>query len=256
VPAIEDLDRTTDALRLAGCVAAEEEAVELLEAAGNDTTLLESLVTRRCSGEPLAWLTGSVRFCGERVLVHGGVFVPRWQSEPLALAALDRLPGAGVAVELCCGAAAIATVLRHHRPRARVLGCDIDPLAVTNARANGIEAFLGDLTAPLPSSLSGRVDVVVAVVPYVPTGELVHLPRDVLEHEPLRSLDGGVDGLELLRRAALETVGLLRPGGSLLLELGGDEAALLEPLLADNGYRDFEVMCDEDGDTRAVCCRR
>jgi release factor glutamine methyltransferase len=253
---LDDLETTTAALRRAGCVAAEEEAGELLAAVGEDRRRLGALVARRCAGVPLAWLTGSVRFCGEIVAIHPGVYVPRWQSEPLALEALSRLPQRGVAVDLCTGSGAIAVVLGRRRPSAWVVATEIDPVAVACAGANGIEVFEGDMARCLPAALSGRVDVVSAVVPYVPTGELGLLPRDVVGHEPHGALDGGEDGMTFLSRAVIEAAPLLCPGGSLLLELGGDEADLLRPVLADNGYRDVELLVDEDGDVRAVVCRR
>ena len=98
--------------------------------------------------------------------------------------------------------------------------------------------------------------MVTAVVPYVPSDELRLLPRDVVAYEPRRALDGGADGTDLLARAVAESAPLLRPGGSLLLELGGREADLLEPLLAENGYRDVRRLYDEEGDPRGLACRR
>jgi release factor glutamine methyltransferase len=243
-------------LRSAGCVAADAEAVALVEAAAGDALRLEQLVARRCSGEPLAWLIGSVRFCGETILVHPGVFVPRWQSEPLAVEAVARLPHAGIAVDLCTGAGAIAAVLTRRRPSARVLATELDPAAVACARANGVEVLLGDLSGPLPDDLPGRVDVVVAVVPYVPTEALHLLPRDVLAFEPRRTLDGGEQGLRLLRRTVAESEPLLRSGGSLLLELGADQGERLRPALDEHGFHDVVLLTDEDGDLRGLCARR
>ena len=112
------------------------------------------------------------------------------------------------------------------------------------------------MAAPLPADLTGQIDVVTAVVPYVPTDQLRLLPRDVVAYEPAGALDGGVDGTRLLVRAVVEAAPLLRPGGSLLLELGGDQPGLLGPALAEAGYSDVEVLVDEDGDPRGVCCRR
>ena len=236
-------------------MAPEEEAGELLEVTGGDVALLESLVERRRAGEPLAWLTGSVRFCGETILVHPGTYVPRWQSEALALTAAARLPELGRAVDLCTGVGAIAVVLRRRRPMALIVGTEIDPLAAACARANGVEVYVGDLAANVPRSLTGAVDVVTAVVPYVPTGRLHLLPRDVLEWEPHRALDGGEHGLDVLVRAAREAATLLRAGGSLLLELGAGQAGLLLPILEGTGYRDVQLIYDEDGDLRALACR-
>ncbi len=251
----ELLRATTATLRRAGCVAADEEATELIDATGGDTRRLRSLVDRRCEGEPLAWLVGSLTFCGQRVVVHPGVYVPRWQSEPLALEAAARLPRDGLAVDLCTGSGAIAVVLHRLRPQARVLASDLDPLAVACARANGVEAFVGDLSAGMPGEVRGQADVVTAVVPYVPTGALRLLPRDVTAYEPRAALDGGPDGTRLLVRVAREATALLRPAGSLLLELGGDQAGLLGPVLAECGYLDVELLVDEDGDTRGLTAR-
>ena len=251
-----ELETTVARLRAAGCVAAEDEAAQLVGAAGGDRSRLHELVKRRCTGEPLAWLVGSVRFCGEPVQVHPGVYVPRWQSEPMVHEAVARLPDGGLAVDLCTGAGAIAVVLARRRPEARVVATELDPRAAACARANGVEVFEGDLAAPLPPSLSGEVDVVTSIVPYVPTGELRLLPRDVLAHEPRLALDGGADGTDLLVRAAAAAADLLRPGGSLLLELGGDQAARLEPTLVALGYVAIDRMVDDDGDLRALTARR
>ncbi|MCU1490878.1 MAG: methyltransferase [Acidimicrobiaceae bacterium] len=253
--AIDELHETTAALRDAGCVAAEEEAAELVEHAGGDSARLSELIARRCSGEPLAWLTGSVQFCGETVVVHPGVYVPRWQSEPMALEAAARLPERGLAVDLCTGSGAIAVVLSSRRPLARVLACDIAPLAVDCARANGLEAFCGDMDVALSEVPAGSVDVVTAVVPYVPTEALRLLPRDVLTFEPLQALDGGEGGTALLERAAKHAARLLRPGGSLLLELGGDQGELLRPTLVGEGFVGLELLVDDDGDVRALSAR-
>jgi release factor glutamine methyltransferase len=243
-------------LAQAGCIAPREEAAELSAAAEGDDSKLSDLVARRCTGEPLAWLVGSTVFCGERVRTCPGVYVPRPQSELLVREALARLPRSGLAVDLCTGSGAIAVALGRLRPQARVLATEADPAAVACARANGVTVYAGDMAAPLPEEIRGRVDVVTAVVPYVPSGELRLLPRDVLAHEPRRALDGGPDGADLLRRAVLEAAGLLRPGGSLLLELGGDEAELLAPLLAQTGYEDVRLLFDEEGDLRGLACRR
>jgi release factor glutamine methyltransferase len=189
------------------------------------------------------------------VRVCPGVYVPRPQSEALALAALSRLPEHGLAVDLCTGSGAVAVVLQNRRPSARVWATEIDPGAAACARSNGVRVCQGDMAAGLPSGLFGRVDAVTAVVPYVPTGELPLLPRDVVAYEPRRALDGGHDGTRLLRRAARAAALLLRPGGSLLLELGGNEAELLRPLLAAQGYRDVELLLDAEGDPRGIVCR-
>jgi len=236
----------------AGFVAADEEAGELLAAAAGDAERLDTLVARRLTGEPLAWITGSVSFCGLRVGVDPGVYVPRRQSEGLARRAVERLPAAGTAVDLCTGAGAIARTLMTHRPRARLVASDLDERAVACARANGVEAYRGDLFEPLPRALDGSVDVVVGVVPYVPTGELALLQRDTFAFESPLSYDGGPDGARVLRRVVRAGPRFLRPGGALLLELGGRQADALRDDLARAGFDDVRVLVDEDGDPRGI----
>lgn len=195
-------------------------------------------------------------FCGEVIIVHPGVYVPRWQSEPLAREARRRLVPGGVAVDLCTGAGPIPVALGCREGVARVVGTDLDPLAVACARANGVEAIESDLASALLPALAGKVDLVTGIVPYVPSQELGLLPRDVLAYEPLRSLDGGLGGTVLLERAIAEAAVLLRTGGSLLLELGGAQADALAPALAGQRFGDIVVARDEDGEVRSLWCRR
>ena len=196
----------------------------MLAFAAGDPALLDTSVRRRLTGEPLAWITGAVTFCDVTVHVDPGVYVPRWLSEPLASRAVERLPVDGTAIDVCTGSGAIAAVLRAQRPHARVVASDVDTRAVACASGNGIEVYLGDLFSPLPTDLAGQVDVVVSVVPYVPTPELPLLQRDTFTFERALSYDGGTDGTDILRRVMRESPRFLRPGGALLLELGGDQA--------------------------------
>jgi len=249
------LDRVsvTRVLTEAGCIAASEEADELIQAAAGDPDVLDDLVSRRTDGEPIAWLTGAVTFCGIRLFVAPGVYVPRWQTEPLARRAATLLPSAGVAADLCTGVGAIAAVLAAAVPTAKVLATELDENAVRCARRNGIEVFEGFLDDPLPREIEHRVDVMTAVVPYVPTDSLRLLPRDVQAFEPRLALDGGVDGTDLLVEVARRSAGWLRPGGWLLLELGGDQAEPIGQLLRELGFEGVDVMADEDGGPRAIC---
>jgi release factor glutamine methyltransferase len=239
-----------------GFVAPDAEADALLEASSGGAGPIEELVARRLRGEPLAWITGWVRFCGLPVRIEPGVFVPRPHTEGLARRAVELLPLDGVAVDLCTGSGAVAVVLRSARPGATVVATDVDPVAVACARRNGVDARLGDLDQPLPGSLQGHVDVVTAVVPYVPSEELHLLPRDVLAHEPRRALDGGPAGMRLLVRAAEAAARLLRPEGSVLLELGGEQARAMTAALAALGLSEIRVHRDDDGRDRAIEARR
>jgi release factor glutamine methyltransferase len=252
VPIPNDLHGLTELLAGAGFVAADEEADELIARAAGDAALLDALVERRLTGEPLAWITGSVSFCDLEIRVDPGVYVPRWQSEALACRAVERLPADGAAIDLCTGSGAMAKTLMARRPGARVVACDVDERAVACATANGVEAYRGDLFAPLPRALEGRVDVVVGVVPYVPTPELPLLQRDTFTFETPLSYDGGGDGTEILRRVLADSPRFLRRGGALLLELGGEQPDALGDDLAHLGYVDVSVLVDEDGDVRGV----
>ncbi|HWJ63673.1 MAG TPA: HemK/PrmC family methyltransferase [Acidimicrobiales bacterium] len=249
-----DVDAAIAALADAGFLAPEAEAAELA-AAAHDADELKALVARRRTGEPLAWITGSTTFCGETIRVDPGVYVPRPQTEALAEAAVLLLPPGGVAVDLCTGSGAIAAVLGRRRPTARVVASDVDPAAVACARANGVDARLGDLAQPLPSEVIGRADVVTGVVPYVPTETLHLLPRDVQAHEPAVALDGGPGGTEVLDRAIGAAARLLRPGGHLVLELGGDQDERLGPALARRRFTEVRSHRDEDGDLRHLAAR-
>jgi release factor glutamine methyltransferase len=242
----------TERLADAGFVAAEEEADELLVAAAGDRARLDAMIARRLTGEPLAWITGSTTFCGLEIRVDPGVYVPRWQSELIAARAVHRLPAHGVAVDVCTGAGAIARTLMAHRPGARVIATDLDERAVACARANGVDARCGDLLAPLPGELRGRVDVVVGSVPYVPTAELGLLQRDTLAFESPLSYDGGGDGTDLLRRVVAGAPDYLVVGGALLLELGAGQPEALADDLARPGYAGVAVLVDEDGDIRGI----
>ena len=255
MPTPRDLAQLAEQLSRAGFIAAEDEANELLARAAGDGELLDSLIARRLTGEPLAWVIGKASFCGIDIRVDPGVYVPRWLTEPLARRAVERLPASGVAIDLCSGSGAIARTLTTNRPGARVVASDVDDRAVACAAANGVEVYRGDLFDPLPTGLEGRVDVVIGVVPYVPTPELPLLQRDTFAFESTLSYDGGPDGTDILRRVLRESPRFLRRGGALLLELGGAQADALREDLARLGYRDVSVLTDQDGDLRGIEAR-
>jgi release factor glutamine methyltransferase len=249
---VDRLRALVSTLSTAGFVAPEEEANELVARAGDDDALLDALVGRRLTGEPLAWVTGRVSFCGLELVVHPGVYVPRWHTEQLARRAVALLPAEGTAVDLCTGTGAIARTLGAAHAAARVVATDSDERAVACARVNGVEAHCGDLFAPLRGALDGRVDLVVAVVPYVPTPALALLQRDTLTFESSLSYDGGPDGTDILRRVLTESPRFLRPGGTVLLELGGEEADALSGDLSRLGYVDVAILLDPDDDVRGL----
>ena len=214
-------------LRACGCVFADEEA-QLLSAAAASADELEALVSRRVSGEPLEYVLGWVEFGGLRFAIEPGVFVPRRRSELLARSAAAVLEPGHVLVDLCCGCGAIAGAVAAAVPDIEVLAVDVDEAAVGCARRNVPgEVYLGDLYAPLPTALRGRVAAVTANAPYVPTEALPTMPAEARLYEPRIALDGGATGLDVLSRIIGGAPEWLRPGGSLFVESSTAQAPLL-----------------------------
>lgn len=249
-------------LRAAGCVFAEDEAWLLTEAAGSPGEL-EALLERRIAGEPLEPLLGWAEFCGMRIHVDPGVFVPRRRTELLALRAAalaaDTVSGTGVAtvVDLCCGAGAIGAVVAARVPSAEVFAADIDPATVRCARRNldPAHVFEGDLFAALPTELRGRVDVLAVNAPYVPTAAIALMPPEARDHEPPVALDGGADGLAVHRRIAAEAAEWLAPGGTLLIESSAEQAPASAALFAAAGLT-VRVHSDPSRGSTLVLARR
>jgi release factor glutamine methyltransferase len=208
-------------LRAAGCVFAEDEA-DLLIAAAAGPAELAAMVDRRVSGLPLEHVVGWADFRGLRIAVEPGVFVPRRRTEFLVQQAIVLAPPHPVILDLCCGSGAVGAALAAALDPAELHAADIDPVAVRCARRNLAprgHVYAGDLFEPLPATLRGRVDILAANVPYVPAGEVALLPAEARLHEPRLALDGGGDGLDVLRRVAAQAPLWLAEGGHLLVEI-------------------------------------
>jgi release factor glutamine methyltransferase len=236
-------------------VFAEDEAALLVEAAGSSDEL-ETMVEQRVSGVPLEQLLGWAEFCGLRVVVEPGVFVPRRRTELLVEQTLELVRGLSrpVVVDLCCGTGAVALAIHDARPEAELHASDIEPRAVHCARRNldGIgSVHQGDLTDALPDDLAGRVDVLVVNAPYVPTDEIATMPPEARDHEPWVALDGGADGVDIHRRVAAQAQGWLRPGGHLVIETSRRQAPLTVEAMAANGL-DARVVRSDELDATAV----
>lgn len=238
-------------LRAAGCVFAEDEAALLFAEAGDDPAGLAALVARRAAGEPLEHVLGWAEFRGHRVRVGPGVFVPRRRTEFLAERAeraARRAPSPALVVDLCCGSGAVGVALLAALDRVELHAADLDPRAVACARRNlGAAAgvYRGDLYRPLPGRLRGRVDVLVANAPYVPSEEVALLPTEARVHEPALALDGGADGLGVLRRLVAGAGGWLAPGGALLVESSERQRPALIAELTAAGLRPTVAHCAE-----------
>lgn len=223
-------------LRAAGCVFAEDEA-RLLVAAARDPADLDALVARRAAGVPLEHVLGWAEFCGLRIAVAPRVFVPRRRTEFLARQAIALASSGATIVDLCCGSGAVAAAVAATVPDAELYAIDIDPVAVRCARRNvpAGHVYEGDLYEPLPAALRGRVDVLVANAPYVPTGAIDLMPPEARLHEPRVALDGGADGLDVLRRVTAAAPGWLAPGGHLLVETSESQAPTTVAAVAGSG---------------------
>ncbi|HEY2579446.1 MAG TPA: putative protein N(5)-glutamine methyltransferase [Streptosporangiaceae bacterium] len=255
----------TTRLRASGCVFAEDEASLLISAARTPADLA-AMVDRRAAGLPLEQVLGWAGFCGLRIAVDPGVFVPRRRTEFLVHQAVTRASQAVqpasqaasgqtislarplVVVDLCCGSGAVGAALAAAFSRVELHAVELDPAAVRCARRNvaaGATVYEGDLYQPLPASLRGRVDILVANAPYVPTGEVALLPAEARVHEPLLALDGGSDGLSILRRVIAEAPGWLAPGGCLLAEATRGQWPRLAGALTQAGLTPRLATCDE-----------
>jgi release factor glutamine methyltransferase len=237
-----------DRLRAVGCVFAEDEA-DLLVTTARTPDELADMVARRVAGLPLEHVLGWAEFCGLRIAVDIGVFVPRRRTEFLVRqAAFLARPGA-VVVDLCCGSGAVGTALAAAVAPIELYAADVDPVAVRCARRNigpaGGRVFEGDLFRPLPAHLRGRVDVLAVNAPYVPTDAIALMPPEARLHEPRVALDGGADGLDVQRRVAAGAPDWLAPGGHLLVETGERQAALAMETFAAQGLSSRTVRSDE-----------
>ncbi len=253
---MNDREGVVASLRAAGCVFAEEEADLLLEAAAAGADL-RAVVARRVAGEPLEHVLGWVAFAGRRWSVGPGVFVPRRRTELMVRAALAAPPPGGpdgvVVVDLCCGCGAVGgAVLLGLAADVTLHASDVDPAATAHARRNlgplGGHVHTGDLLDGVPGRLRGRVDLLLCNAPYVPTAAIATMPPEAREHEPAVALDGGPDGLDVLRRVVAAAPAWLAPDGSLLFEVSPGQAATAAALVADAGMRAAVVHDDPDDD--------
>jgi release factor glutamine methyltransferase len=259
-------------LRVAGCVWAEDEAA-LIAGAAKSRGELDAMVERRAGGEPLEQVVGWAEFAGLRVLVDPGVFVPRRRSEFLVSVAV-RLAGQRdgtaprVVVDLCCGTGALGLAVAVElagsdaggpaSANIRLSGvelhaADLDPAAVAGARRNvepaGGHVYAGDLFSALPSGLRGRIGVLICNAPYVPTTEIAFMPAEARDHEALMALDGGSDGLAVLRRVSAGAVAWLAPGGVLLVETSERQATSMAAVMTAAGLAARVHSDDEWGAT-------
>jgi len=218
------------------------------------------LFKRRRAGEPVAYLLGEREFYGLLLRVDARALIPRPDTERLVEVALERSRARsmrGAALDLCTGSGCVAIAFARARPTWSVTASDIsaDALAVArhNAHRTGaiynLELLEGSFFGPVTGR---RFDLVTANPPYIPSGELQSLPVDVRDFEPALALDGGPDGLDLVREISAQAGQHLTPGGLLALEIGADQGKDASAILERHGFRAVEVALDLGGRARVV----
>lgn len=268
--------QATERLRTAGVLAARWQAELLLRGALGETRarFLASLdesadpprlerfwdyVSRREQGTPVQYLLGSQEFMGLQLQVNPAVLIPRPDTEILVEQALRCLQGKAhpLVLDLATGSGAVALALAHHAPKARVLATDISEAALQVARANAARLGLlsrvtfrqGSWLEPLPPGQ--HFDVIASNPPYIPSADIAELSPEV-QQEPHLALDGGADGLNCYRSLIPSAVRVLKPGGSLLLEIGQGQADAVLDLLRGAGLLQLQTIPDLAGIDRVV----
>ena len=223
-------------LRSTGSVFAEEEAALLAAEATSPEKLIE-LVAKRMSGLPLEQVVGWAEFCGLRIVVDPGVFVPRQRTRFLVELATGLAAEGDIVLDLCCGTGAIGAAIAAAVPGIEIYASDVDPAAVRCARRNlpTDRVFEGDLFDAVPHSLAGRINILVANAPYVPTDAIRLMPPEARLFEASVALDGGADGLGVHRRIIQTAPTWMVPGGSVLIEASESQASSVVELFTRAG---------------------
>jgi release factor glutamine methyltransferase len=214
---------------------------------------LRALVRRRAQGEPLQHLLGTVEFLGRTFAVDRRALIPRPETEQLVELVLARAGGCQRILDVGTGSGVIAVTLAAEIPAARVEAVDISPdalaLAGENAARHGMTERITFHTADLLGEIAGPFDLIIANLPYIPSGDLPHLAREV-QYDPRLALDGGPEGLDLIRRLLDDATTRLR--GELVLEIGHAQADPVAHALTARHYRDIAVSTDYQGRNRFV----
>lgn len=246
-------------LRDSGSVFAEDEA-ELLVSVAGTLDELTAMVDKRVVGLPLEYILGWTEFCGLRIVVEHGVFVPRRRSEFLVQQAIAIAhPHHNIVVDLCCGSGAIGLAVATELNDSQLYAVDVDPSAVRCARRNLAtfgQVFEGDLYEPLPKELRERVDILMANAPYVPTEGIVTMPQEARLYESMVALDGGADGLDVQRRVIAGASLWLAPGGNLIIETSQRQATATADIYSRHGLVPRIVQSDEMDATVVIGTRR
>lgn len=246
-------------LRNSGCVFAQEEA-RLLIGASRTLGELNEKVDSRVDGLPLEHILEWTEFCGLRIVVEPGVFIPRRRTEFLVQQAISLAESSdNVVVDLCCGSGAVGVAFVSAVVGSQLYSVDIEPSAVRCARLNAAglgQVFQGDLFTPLPSEIQGRVNILMANAPYVPTQEIEMMPRESRLHEPMVALDGGEDGCDVQRLVVAQAPLWLAPGGNLIIETSKQQSTKVAAMCSNKGLIPRIVRSDELDATVVIATKR
>ena len=250
--------------------AAEEQTLPDLNAAQLAT--LDTLITRRLQGTPVAYLTGRQRFMGLDLLAAPEALIPRRETEMLGVAALAKLreavaaSGAALVIDVCCGSGNLALALAAAEPGATAHAADLSPEAIALAGQNvslhnlgaRVALHTGDLLAPFDTpAFHGRIDLIVSAPPYISTAKLDTMPAEIIGHEPALAFDGGPFGVSILMRLMRESPALLRAGGWLGIEVGLGQGPAMQQMLRKNAnFNAVETVCDAAGQIRVLLARK
>jgi release factor glutamine methyltransferase len=251
LPSPQLLGSVTSRLRAAGCVFAEDEAQLILDESVTPSDL-QRMVRARVAGVPLEQILGWAQFYGLRIAIEPDVFVPRRRTEYLIARAVDLVRARSrpvVVLDLCCGSGALGLALASVVGPIELVATDVEPAAVRCARRNvgaiGGTVFQGDLFEPVPADLRGRIDILLANAPYVPTDAIALMPSEARDYEPHVTLDGGTDGTQVLRRVIAGAATWLAPGGHLLVESSAAQAPALTNAIAARGLLPLVTRSDD-----------
>jgi release factor glutamine methyltransferase len=224
---------------------------------------MRELVKRRAAAEPVAYLVGPREFFSIDLLVRPGVFIPRPDTETLVSSALDVIKGreSPRVLDVCAGTGCVSIALAANHPTAQLTTIEIDPEVLEVTRANierreltsRIQALQGDLFTPLEAGQ--RFQVITSNPPYVQHEEIARLAADIRDHEPHLALDGGADGLDVVRRLVKESSRWLEPDGWLMIEISPEQAEATMDLLRTQGFQDVGMKQDLSQQARVAVGR-
>lgn len=223
---------------------------------------VDEMIERRLNGEPVAYIVGEWEFYGLPIIVNEAVLIPRIDTEVLAEAAIKLVRKRGWhtrVLDLCAGSGCLGLAIAANIPSCRIVLADVSEQALAVCRMNMLRSNLSrqvtaievDVMEP-PPALLGAFDAIVCNPPYIPTKELPWLDASVRDHEPVLALDGGPDGLYIIRAIATNWPALLKPGGYMALECGQGQAEAVRGILDDSGFTDIKTYEDTLGIERVV----